>query len=253
MKQALGDADFYFSTWHSDYNDTLLATFEEHGFNLVGYEFISEPEQLENERNILTDFTDSFPDFFILNQWYGVKRAIQLMQDCSVALQKHYDLVVRCRFDLDCSFTLEELHNATQQDAMNYVKALSGGSDQFIFGSPDTMAHFLTLEDWLLNFSRKFGNSHGFFASPLIRAFFLDQGIPTNRVDLKVNVARQDRTSASAAREQRTRDYIAKHFPEFEGKAWHGPRNVDHVVRPAPWDLNFGNNRSLVYINGKRG
>lgn len=251
IKQALGEADFYFSTWSSDYNETLLSIFKEHEFNLQGYEFISEPLQLENERQILADFTNSFPDFFILNQWFGVKRSIQLMNDYSQALSKNYDIVVRCRFDLDCNFSTLELLDKFKPDSFNYVKATTGGSDQFLYGSQETMNHFLGFERWLLDFSKKFDPRNGFFASPLVRAYFMDKQIPVNRVSLNLKVHRADRTPPGVAREQRTRDYISKYFPEFEGEAWHGPRLINHVVRPGPWDKSFANNNLLMFVDGK--
>lgn len=252
IKEALGEADFYFSTWSSVYNETLLSVFEQHALNLVAYEFVSEPLQIDNERKILADFADSYPDFFILNQWFGVKRAIQLMDNYSTTLNKNYDIVIRCRFDLDCDFTTKQLLKNYKPDAFNFVKAATGGSDQLLFGAPDTMIHFLKFEKWLLNFSEKFGMRYGFFASPLVRAFFLDLKIPINRVDLNIQVLRIEKVLARAAREKRTRDYIAKHLPEFVGIAWHGQRTVDHILKPGPWDKKFGDNHTLMYINGNK-
>ncbi|MDR6714706.1 hypothetical protein J2W83_004342 [Pseudomonas hunanensis] len=251
IKESLGEADFYFSTWSSDYNDTLLSVFSQHDINLVAYEFISEPLQIENERKILSDFTDSYPDFFILNQWFGVKRVIQLMQDYSQAMLKEYDIVIRCRFDLSCDFTKEQLLSSFKPDAFNYAKSLTGGSDQFLFGSPQVMGSFLNFEKWLLEFSTKFDPRHGFFASLLVKAYFLDLKIPTNRVDLKLHVLRLEKSSAKLAREQRTREYIAKHFPEFDGLAWSGERNVENILKPGPWDKGFGGNKALIYVDGK--
>jgi hypothetical protein len=252
IKQALGEADFYFSTWSSDYNETLLDVFRAHEFNLIGYEFISEPVQLANERQIISDFADSFPDFFILNQWFGVKRVIQLMHNHTQVLKKNYEIVIRCRFDLDCRFTTEQLIKSFKVDAFNFVKASAGGSDQLLFGSPEVMGKFLYFEEWLLNFSNKFDRRHGFFASPLVRAYFLDLGIPVNISTLDMRVLREGKGSPSAAREQRTREYIAKHFSEFDGIAWHGPRNVDHILKPGPWDEKYGNNKDLVYVDGTK-
>lgn len=252
IKEALGEADFYFSTWTSDYNEKLLDVFSTHQFNLVAYEFISEPLQLENERAIISDFQDSYPDFFILNQWFGVKRAIQLMRDYSEALQKKYDIVIRCRFDLDCRFTTEQLIECYKPDALNFVKASAGGADQLLFGTPEVMDKFLTFEAWLRGFAKKFGSRYGFFASPLLRAYFLDLAIPLNKASLDMRVMREDRSSPSMAREKRTKDYIAKHFPEFDGVAWADVRNVDHVLKPGPWDESFGNNKDMIYVDGKK-
>ncbi|VVO11972.1 hypothetical protein [Pseudomonas fluorescens] len=251
IKKTFGEADFYFSTWSSSEDQELLETFQEHKFNLVGYEFISEPAQIENERKIANDFQDSFPDFFILNQWYGVKRVIRLMQDYELIVQKKYDFVFRCRFDLSINFSLDQAIEKSIPNGLNYVSAHTGGSDQFLYGPPEVMTHFLNFEAWLLGFSEKFGTQYGFFASPLVRAYFLDKNIPINRVDLSMKVLRTATAKAKEDRENRTRSYIKTHFPELSNTTWNGEKNIKHILKPGPWDKNYHMGKKLFLENGE--
>jgi hypothetical protein len=250
LKKLFGDADFYFSTWQGSNDQRVLDICASNDIQLRAYEFVAEPKQLENERTILTDFQDSYPDFFILNQWFGVKRCIRLMQDFSTAQSEKYDLVVRCRFDLLVDFSIQQMLDRYVPNAINIVKA-SAGSDQFSFGSPDVMENFLNFEKWLLQYATSFGTNFGFYASPLMRAFFLDLGIPVNIINLPLLVFRTDDSNPKTAREARTKAYILQHFPELSGVAWRGKRKIDHMKKPGPWDAAYYPNRPFFFRNGK--
>lgn len=251
IKKVFGDADFFFSTWEDQSNHETLEVFKDNDMNLVAHEFVTEPIQISHERKILDDFRKSFPDFFILNQWFGVKRAVRLMQDFRVAHNKDYDIVVRCRFDLKLDFSIEQLTEVFVPGALNIVKASTAGSDQFSYGTTEIMEEFLSFEGWLRGYSTKFGNQFGFFASPLLRAFFLDQGIPVNIISLPLAVFRTDDGNPKTARENRTKSYIQQNFPDLAGVAWHGTRKVDHMKKPAPWDKGYYPHRPFFYRNGK--
>ncbi|WP_218314753.1 hypothetical protein [Halomonas sp. 18071143] len=250
-------ADFYFSTWDSDYNQQLTSLFESYNVNLMAYEFVKEPSQLHNERKICELFANSYPDFFILNQWYGVARSIALAHESSFIHGKKYDLIFRCRFDLNFKFNFDDLICKQRKGTLNYIEALTKGSDQFFFGETELMTQLMNLPEWLVDYGNQFGNNFGFFASPLIKAFFLDQGYDLNKIKLPMTVLRPKGESASAheIREKRTRDYIARHFPDLKHVLWSGDRSKDikclDLKRPAPWDKEYYNGKRNFYVDGE--
>lgn len=244
-----GNVDFFFSTWHGDEWQSIPELFVRNKMNLAAFEFVSEPIQIENEKKIISTFLHSCPDFFILNQWYGVKRALQLMFEYEQTSQKKYDLIFRCRFDLDLKFSLENAIELARLDSLNYVRAGSGGSDQFLYGSREVMSRFLKFEEWLLSFGDNFGAEYGFYASLLVKAYFLSSGIPINQVSLPLRVLRDDPESPREVREARTRKHIADNHPEFADIAWQGTRGPK--VKPSPWESGFYPGKSLFYTDGK--
>lgn len=250
------DADFYFSTWYTEKDSELISVFEKNDANLVSYEFIKEPLQVLNEKYIAEKFLNSYPDFFILNQWYGVSRVISLALECSKIYQKKYDLIVRCRFDVNFNFVVDELISKYRNDCLNYVEAISKGTDQFFFGSPEIMGDLTEFPDWLLDYPIKFGTEYGFYASPLVKAFFLDKNYNLNKINVPMTVVRPPDSTYSPRelRENRTRDYIRKHFPELDGILWAGDRAEEikkiTLKRPAPWQKEFYPNEKRFYIDG---
>ncbi len=251
MRKVFGNADFYFSTWATEDNNSLPELFKRHKINLVAYEFVSEPLQLENEKKILNICKDGYPDFFILNQWIGVKRAIQLMLDYRQALRREYDVVFRCRFDLDLNFSVENALRRAKGDALNYITAATGGGDQFLYGSPETMSKLLGFNSWLMDYVTRYGSRYGFHASPLVRAYFLELGIPINRVDLPMSVMRPAGVSGRAMREERTRNHIRQYFPEYVDVAWKAERVEMVVEKLTPWSKKFHDGKNLFYLDGQ--
>lgn len=93
------DVDYYFSTWDGQAeNAQVLEIFAQHHANLLSYEFVKQPDLLKIERQICEAYTESFPDFFIMHQWYGVSRSIGLAMQLSELLDIQYDFIVRMRF-----------------------------------------------------------------------------------------------------------------------------------------------------------
>lgn len=251
MKEKFGNVDFFFSTWNGPQNEELLKIFSENEINLVSYEFVSEPSQLERERKIVNKFQNSYPDFFILNQWYGVKRAIRLMLDSQEISGKKYDWVFRCRFDLDIGFSIDDLPAKTNADGINIVPASTGGSDQFIYGGFDAMSKFIFFEQWLMQYVERYNGEYGFYASSLVRSYFLDLEIPINIIDLPLKVLRSHSGSPRKLREERTRRYVEANFPDLASILWAGERTVAKNSNPCPWEPGFHPGKNLFFRDGK--
>ncbi|WP_157956957.1 hypothetical protein [Salinicola aestuarinus] len=245
--------DFYFSTWSHPEAFGLEKIFSENGLRLVGYEYVAEPDYSRSERLILEKFCDTYPDFFIFNQWFGVKRAIQLMANYEEVIGRKYDIVFRARFDLSFDTSIESIFKKSDQESINYLEAVSKGSDQFMFSTRDNMMIFTKFEEWLQNYPNKYGAKYGFYASPLVKAFALDSGFSINKIDEKMTVVRDKPGSARLRREQRSKDYIAAKFPDLSGRVWTGDRAVKGLASPAPWDQGYyANPEALFLLNGLR-
>lgn len=249
------DVDYFFSTWHSscENNEQLLSTFSARGINLKSFEFITEPNFLVHEKNIAKSYLESFPDFYILNQWYGVERAISLVTDIEEIECFKYDVIIRCRFDLLTNFSFSDVASLSKEDCINIVPAGTGGSDQYIFGDRDLMVVLKGIRKWLCDFPNKYEGSFGFYASPLLRAYIYDNKLGVNFINgaplVVLREKNSSKRSASALRVERIKLYVANFMPEFVDKLWAGDRySYEAVTRNEqgekivfPWDAKFYN------------
>ncbi|TKD61468.1 hypothetical protein FBG13_12220 [Cobetia marina] len=245
------DIDFFFSTWDSCKGEQAENKLKEEGINLKAFEYVSEPDYSYHELNILESYPGGFPDFFILSQWYGFKRSLRLMLDYEEVHNITYDYIFRARFDLAFDTSLEELFKLSSDDAINYIAAITKGSDQFFYGLRKNMIKFIDFEKWLISFPEKFGTQYGYFASPLVKAFVLDNNIKLNNVLQPIKVIRATSGSARELREARTRQYIINNFPDLSNDVWVGDRSKMKVSKPAPWDKNYTDKfKSMFMTNG---
>lgn len=245
------ETDWFFSTWSTPENFHLVETaLDRHKLHINAHEFVSEPCLHAQEREIMEQFPDTFPDFFILHQWYGFKRVLALRQEWAEQHRVKHDIIVRARFDIDPAFNFQQALAHFMTDAVHIVTASTGGYDQFFYGRPEIMDRMLSFPQWMLAYGRKFGTSYGFHASPLLKAFFLDAGVAINHMDLPLSVIRPYDASPTLIREARTRAYIATYFPDLADRLWVGERAQYQAKYPAPWDIEFGENRQLFFNHG---
>lgn len=245
------ETDWFFSTWDDPVHHTLLHEQLIAPGEMAAYEFVAEPDFRLQEERILRAFADTFPDFFILSQWYGVMRVLALREQWAQLHQVEHALVVRCRFDLALDFDhFGQALTHFRPDAVHMFTASTGGYDQFCYGSPQVMRALLDFPGWLLGYGAQFGYQYGFHASPLFKAFFLDRNIPVNHISLPLRVLREYDNSPTIVREARTREYIARHFPALAGRAWAGNRQAYTPLYPAPWDIDYQHNRRLFLKDG---
>ena len=245
------ETDWFFSTWDDPTHHALLHEHLIAPGEMTAHEFVAEPDFRLQEGHILQTFTETFPDFFILSQWYGVMRVLALREQWAQRHQIEHALVIRCRFDLSLDFDhFDQALSHFRPDAIHMFTATTGGYDQFCYGSPQIMGALLDFPDWLLKYSTQFGHQYGFHASPLLKAFFLDRNIPVNHLNLPLKVVREYEESPTTVREARTREYIARHFPALAGRAWGGNRQAYTPIYPAPWDIDYQDNRRLFLREG---
>ncbi|HYE23901.1 MAG TPA: hypothetical protein VEG32_01755 [Clostridia bacterium] len=243
--------DWFIGTWATSENFAAVANAIDGKMQPAMQEYVSEPSLVRQERKILESFIDSFPDFFILHQWYGVSRAMKLRNEWCQREGVEHDIIVRCRFDLDLKFSFADALKNFVPDAVHMTKAQQGGGDQFFFGTPDTMTRLVDFPHWLVSYGDRFGTEYGFFATPLLRAFFLDNRIRVNTLDMPLRIVRPPMSgSPREVREQRTRDYIARTFPDMADHAWVGER-IPKTKTPAPWDKGYPANAGLFLRNGE--
>lgn len=241
------DVDYYFSTWDGQAeNAQVLEIFAQHHANLLSYEFVKQPDLLKIERQICEAYTESFPDFFIMHQWYGVSRSIGLAMQLSELLDIQYDFIVRMRFDLLSNFKFKDIISAYQRGSIVIVPSLTKGSDQFFFAQPQEMRKFIHFPQWLSSFAEKYEAKYGFYASPLLRAFIHDSDLDIIFVrEADLSVARVEK-DARALREQRTRDYIQERMLDLADKLWRGNRarfKMSDKDGIPPWNPKFYQHR----------